>query len=122
MNQIELGFTAGVVFATLLLNVIYMVYLVLCKLVVAESHLSKSDWICNNKRTLLKAGWIGSVYRLNAIAIVLLMPRLSQKRNLIAISEVQAFPRNLKLMILINYFFLILLLCCMVVVIILSKI
>jgi hypothetical protein len=122
MSRVELGITVGIVFAMLLLNIIYMTYLMFYKLETAEHYLIKSDWIRNNKANLKKTGWIGAIYRLNAIAIVLLMPKLSQKRKLISLPEVQAFPKNIKIMILSNYFFLILLLLCLMTLVTLSKI
>ncbi|WP_422419529.1 hypothetical protein [Pseudomonas sp. GZD-222] len=121
MNKIELGFIVGAISIMMILNLSYMAYLAIFKLPIAESHFSKSTWIQNNKTALAKTGWAGSIYKLNAIAIVLLMPKLSEKRNLIDLAEALAFPKKLKLLILANYASLILLLCCLTTTVALSK-
>jgi len=121
VNQIELGFIVGAISIMMLLNLVFMAYLATFKLPIAESHLPNSNWIQDNKKALAKTGWIGSIYKLNAIAIMLAMPKLSKKRNLVDLPEILAFPKKLKLLIISNYLSLILLLCCLTITVSLSK-
>ncbi|MFQ6574415.1 hypothetical protein [Pseudomonas sp. UM16] len=120
-TRFELGIIAGVVLAAMLLNLFYMAYLIRFKLEKAEIHLVNSAWILNNRKMLLHSGWVGAIYRLNAIAIVLTMPVLSAKRELGSLPEILAFPKKLKTLILTNYCFLILSTCALAAVVIVSK-
>lgn len=105
MNTFKLiiGIASGTIILIAFLNIIQIIYICYKKLALAEGFLKSSDWISRNKLIYSSSGWIGNIYKLNAITIVLLMPALCARRGLAEMYEIKKFPTNLKFLILSSF-------------------
>ena len=68
-----------------------------------EECLSKSRFVANNREAFSGLCLIGKVLRNGSVATMFLIPRLCEKRGLIAKDELLNLPPNLKRMLIIPY-------------------
>ncbi|PHN75494.1 hypothetical protein ALP47_02324 [Pseudomonas savastanoi] len=100
MNTVEPGIIAGIIMASVFLNLITMAYTAHRYIDTVESHLSNCQFVNDYKRLYAGDDLRSKVQRLWMAALVLSTPSLLIRRKLVDPQDLKNFPAELKVRIL----------------------
>ncbi|WP_230848594.1 hypothetical protein, partial [Pseudomonas savastanoi] len=100
MNTVEPGIIAGIIMASVFLNLITMAYTAHRYIDTVESHLSNCQFVNDYKRLYAGDDLRSKVQRLWMAALVLSTPGLLIRRKLVDPQDLKNFPAELKVRIL----------------------
>ncbi|MFJ4068010.1 hypothetical protein ACIPW4_22295 [Pseudomonas sp. NPDC089996] len=78
------------------LNLAFTAYIAHRKIDYIEGFLLNCDAITGEKELWLHAGLIGKVFRLTNISLILLIPKVYARKNLIDMTEINSLPSKIK--------------------------
>ena len=96
MNDVHPGFIALLILAPMMLAMIVQCYIAHAYTERFESHLKNCTFVNDNKRTFQHAGLLGKLMRTGLISMIVAVPRVFTRRNLIDPAEVARFPMGMK--------------------------
>lgn len=96
MNDVYPGFIALLILAPMMLAMIVQCYIAHAYTERFESHLKNCTFVNDNKRTFQHAGLLGKLMRTGLISLIMAVPRVFTRRNLIDPAEVARFPVGMK--------------------------
>ena len=94
-----LKLTLLLIFPLYIILTIWLVYMVHVYTEKAEALLPNSRFVETNKKGFFHMGIMGKTIRNGVLTMVLLTPAFTEKRDIVDISEVEKFPKRLKLML-----------------------
>jgi len=96
MNDVHPGFIALLILAPMMLAMSVQCYIAHAYTERFESHLKNCTFVNDKKRTFQHAGLLGKLMRTGLISLIMAVPRVFTRRNLIDPAEVARFPVGMK--------------------------
>ena len=103
MNNVHVGLVFLIILGSLLLVLVWLIYIVQVHTEKAEALLCNSHFVSVNKAAFSNLGGVGKVVRSGVLTMVLMMPGISVRRGIVNAAEVEKFPKGLRRMLVISW-------------------
>ncbi|PNB71079.1 hypothetical protein C1X64_26750 [Pseudomonas sp. GW456-E7] len=103
MKDVHVGLVFLVILGSLLLVVVWLIYIVRVYTEKAEALLCNCHFVSVNKAAFSNIGVVGKIMRSGVLTMVLIMPGISARRGIVNAAEVEKFPKVLKRILVISW-------------------
>jgi len=103
MNDVYVGLVFLIILGSLLLVVVWLIYIVKVHTEKSEALLCNSHFVRVNQAAFSNLGGVGKVVRSGVLTMVLMMPGISVRRGVVNAAEVEKFPKGLKRMLVVSW-------------------